>query len=65
MFPTRGYSDMPYQNARGGKVFARFDVTSPRKVTGTDRAALRGAVEGFMNTTTARADAILGLSPRP
>ena len=56
---------LPYPNGRGAQVFARFDAPIPRKLTGPNRMALRNALEGFMNTTTARADAILGLSPGP
>ncbi|OSQ45264.1 lysophospholipid acyltransferase family protein [Marivita geojedonensis] len=51
---------VPLPFGRGAKVFARFDGTLPRRATGAELEATREALRCFMDTTTARADALVG-----
>ena len=56
---------MPRLFGRGAQVFCRYTHPVPRQPDDADRAALRASLEQFLDTTTARADALLGLPPAP
>jgi lysophospholipid acyltransferase (LPLAT)-like uncharacterized protein len=56
---------LPYPAGRGAIVFARYPAPVPHRPNAESRAALQGALETFLNDTTARADALLGLPPGP
>lgn len=50
---------VPRMFGRGAVVFARFDGAVPRKPDDATRDALREEMRRFMDTTTARADALI------
>ncbi|WP_322890546.1 MULTISPECIES: lysophospholipid acyltransferase family protein [unclassified Yoonia] len=50
---------VPRMFGRGAVVFARFDGAIPRKPDDATREALREEMRRFMDTTTARADALI------
>lgn len=56
---------LPYPYGKGAQVFARYDSPIPRKLTPPDRDALRLSLERFLNATTQRADALVGLESGP
>lgn len=56
---------LPYPYGRGAQVFARYAPPIPHQPDAPDRTDLRRALEGFLDDTTARADALLGLPPGP
>lgn len=55
----------PYPFGRGAQVFARYDQRIEAKPNRADRDALKLSLEAFLDQTTARADALLGLPPGP
>ena len=64
---TRGYRAnswdqflFPYPYGKGAQVFARYD-----DIHSSDGDALKVSLESFVNHTTVRADALLGLPPGP
>jgi lysophospholipid acyltransferase (LPLAT)-like uncharacterized protein len=56
---------VPKPYGQGAYVFARFEGEVPRKLSEAEREALRSAVRVWMNETTGRADALLGLPAGP
>lgn len=54
---------LPYPYGKGAKVFARYPDPIPPKLTGDTRKSVRQSLETFLDTTTAHADALVGLPP--
>jgi len=52
---------MPHPFGHGAYIFARFIGDIPRKLDNDQREATRAQLQGFLNATTAQADAMVGV----